>query len=118
LYICNSEGICIQADGYAKDSNNSYYTIETLYSSILNTDSTTDSCSSTEDIGKLIKSTYNLCTSTTDNIAFPGENNVDNYIIYEQKQGTPAYRLVKTAPGLIAKVDIQTGKRKINCINY
>ncbi|KAG4095488.1 hypothetical protein H8356DRAFT_996875 [Neocallimastix lanati (nom. inval.)] len=82
LYICNSEGICIQADGYAKDSNNSYYTIETLYSSILNTDSTTDSCSSTEDIGKLIKSTYNLCTSTTDNIAFPEQQPDDGLNIY------------------------------------
>ncbi|ORX99826.1 hypothetical protein LY90DRAFT_641698 [Neocallimastix californiae] len=105
LYICNSEGICNQADGYA-NINNNYYTIETVASSTLDSNSITDSCSSTNAIGKLIESSKNLCISSIDNVAFPGDNDVNNYIIYETKQGITSYRLVKTAPGLIAKVNL------------
>ena len=108
LYICNSEGICNQADGYA-NINNNYYSIETVASLALDSNSITDSCSSTNAIGKLIESSKNLCISSIDNVAFPGDNDVNNYIIYETKQGKTSYRLVKTASGLIAKVNL-TGK--------
>ena len=77
----------------------------------MDSNSITDSCSSTNAIGKLIESSKNLCISSIDNVAFPGDNDVNNYIIYETKQGITSYRLVKTAPGLIAKVNL-TGKWK------
>ena len=54
LYICNSEGICNQADGYA-NINNNYYSIETVASLALDSNSIIDSCSSTNAIGKLIE---------------------------------------------------------------
>jgi len=104
LYICNTEGICFSADGYAKN-NNDYYNIGIYGYEKMENSHFVEECSQWS-TGKL-KSDYSFCTGGTDSESYPEK--VKNYIIYEIDT-KPV--LVKTAPGLIAKVEI-TGKLKL-----
>ena len=103
MYICNTEGICFSADGYAKKDND-YYNIGIHGYGKMESSDFVNECSQSN-TGKL-KLDYNFCTGGTDSENYPDE--VKNYIIYEVDTKP---LLVKTAPGLIAKVEI-TGKWK------
>jgi len=58
-----------------------------------------DSCSS-NNVGKLLKSTYDFCIGDTDSTSFPTSYN--NYIIYEDSQ----YKFVKSIDHIIAKITL------------
>ena len=109
LYICNTEGICFSADGYAKKDND-YYNIGINGYDKMDDSHFVDECSQSS-IGKL-NSNQKFCTGGTDSENYPDE--VKNYIIYEVDT-KPI--LVKTASGLIAKVEI-TGKWDVILIKH
>ncbi|ORX96949.1 hypothetical protein LY90DRAFT_643126 [Neocallimastix californiae] len=98
LYICNTEGICLQAEGYANDNTN-YYNIRISGSKGMENADFVNECSE-ESTGKL-NSNQKFCTGGTESENYPDK--VKNYIIYEVDTKP---RLVKTASGLIAKVEI------------